>query len=67
MELYSIRSFFTKSFQKVIVFFPSDNLLGFTLEQDKGLFTEALEDNFILAGPRILLSMIKIFEQIKLS
>ena len=54
-----------KSFQKVIVFFPSDNLLGFTLEQDKGLFTEALEDNFILAGPRTLLSMIKIFEQIK--
>ena len=60
-----IKIYGLKSFQKVIVFFPSDNLLGFTLEQDKGLFTEALEDNFILAGPKTLLSMIKIFEQIK--
>ena len=54
-----------KSFQKVIVFFPSDNLLGFTMEKDKGLFEDALKNNFILAGPRTLLSMIKIFEQIK--
>ena len=53
-----IKIYGLKSFQKVIVFFPSDNLLGFTLEQDKGLFTEALEDNFILAGPKTLLSMI---------
>ena len=60
-----IKIYGLKSFQKVIVFFPSDNLLGFTMDQDKGLFTEALEDNFILAGPRTLMSMIKVFEQIK--
>ena len=60
-----IKIYGLKSFQKVIVFFPSDNLLGFTLEHDKALFQDALNDNFILAGPRILLSMIKIFEQIK--
>jgi len=60
-----IKIYGLKSFQKVIVFFPSDNLLGFSMDQDKGLFSEALEDNFILAGPRTLMSMIKVFEQIK--
>ena len=42
-----IKIYGLKSFQKVIVFFPSDNLLGFSMDQDKGLFSEALEDNFI--------------------
>ena len=53
------------SLQNVIVFFPSDNLLGFTLENDKSLFSSALENNFILAGPRTLMSMIKVLEQIR--
>ena len=40
-------------------------MLGFTLENDKSLFSSALENNFILAGPRTLMSMIKVLEQIR--
>ena len=53
------------SLQNVIVFFPSDNLLAFTIKNDKSLFSSALENNFILAGPRTLMSMIKVLEQIR--
>ena len=54
-----------KSLQSVIVFFPSDNLYNFTLDEDKDLLNDAIKGNFILTSPRELTNMIKLFEQIK--
>jgi len=54
-----------KSLQSVIVFFPSDNLYSYTLNEDKKLLNDAIKSNFILTSPRELTNLIKIFEQIK--
>ena len=54
-----------KSLQSVIIFFPSDNLYNFTLDEDKDLLNDAIKGNFILTSPRELTNMIKLFEQIK--